>query len=126
MTKLNESTTVREISVTDSKTTQVVKHFHFKGWPDWQIPIEATQKDFSTVIDHAAHFVMANKRLGTADREKLVVHCKAGIGRTGTTIALINATISIQEQLLSSSGSEPSLSLFSIVRRLREQRIWMC
>ena len=104
----------------------MVKHFHFRGWPDWQIPIKSTQKDFSTVIDHAAYFVMTNKRLSTADRQKLVVHCRAGIGRTGTTITLINATISIQEQMLSISDKEPSLSLFSIVRRLREQRISMC
>ena len=97
MTDIDKSTTVREISVTDSKTTQVVKHYHFKGWPDWQIPIKNTQKDFGTVIDHAAYFVMENSRKPTAEREKLVVHCRAGIGRTGTTVTLINATISIQE-----------------------------
>ena len=97
MTDIDKSTTVREISVTDSKTTQVVKHYHFKGWPDWQIPIKNTQKDFGTVIEHAAHFVMENSRKSTEEREKLVVHCRAGIGRTGTTVTLINATISIQE-----------------------------
>ena len=49
------------------------------------------------MIDHAAYFVMENSRKSTAEREKLVVHCRAGIGRTGTTVTLINATISIQE-----------------------------
>lgn len=52
------------------------------------------------------------------------MHCRAGIGRTGTTIALINSVICINALVQSTIG-EPHLSIFSIVRRLREQRIWM-
>jgi len=53
-----------------------------------------------------------------------LVHCRAGIGRTGTTLTLINSIIAIKEQL-KQGITDPQLSLFSIVRRLREQRIWM-
>ena len=67
---------------------------------------------------------MDNARKSGDERRKLIVHCRAGIGRTGTMIALVNAVIMIKEQLMS-GVQEPVLSLFSIVRRLREQRIWM-
>lgn len=53
--------------------------------------------------------------------EKAIVHCSAGIGRTGTTITLAHAIISIWAQL-NSGMSDPKISIFSIVRRLREQR----
>ena len=48
--------------------------------------------------------------------EKLAVHCVDGRDRTGTVMALVNSIISLKEQ------KDNKLSLFSIVRRLREQR----
>jgi len=54
------------------------------------------------------------------------VHCRAGIGRTGTTIALVNSLITMKHQLAQGVAKADLLvSPFSIVRRLREQRIWM-
>lgn len=68
----------------------------------------------------------ARKQLKTGDSDwkRLLVHCRAGIGRTGTTITLINSVIAIKEQI-AVGVRDPQLSLFSIVRKLREQRIWM-
>ena len=52
------------------------------------------------------------------------MHCKGGFDRTGTFIALVNAIISIKEQQ-KVGEKNPKLSVFSIVRRLREQRFDM-
>ena len=52
------------------------------------------------------------------------MHCRAGPGRTGTTLALVNAVAAIKEQKRIGIA-DPHLSIFSIVRRLREQRMWM-
>ena len=50
-----------------------------------------------------------------------MVHCSAGIGRTGTTISLAETIINISAQ--KNEGIEnPEFSLFHTVRRLREQR----
>ena len=63
------------------------------------------------------------------------MHCLAGRGRTGTALALVNAVMSLQWQIMNLDQSKTSqpilasnvrdhlyLSIFSIVRRLREQR----
>ena len=88
------------------------------------MPIGESRKAFEFLVDEASGYVMENARKQGNERKRLAVHCRAGIGRTGTTLALINAVITIQEQL-KSGVQDPDLSLFSIVRRLREQRIWM-
>ena len=65
-------------------------HTHFTSWPDFDVPTQASRHEFSTLINECADFVMKDKN----PVERLVVHCKAGIGRTGTTIALVNLEIS--------------------------------
>jgi protein tyrosine phosphatase len=50
------------------------------------------------------------------------VHCSAGIGRTGTYIALLLLIESIEYQR--QLGAIAQVSIFGTVRRLREQR-WL-
>ena len=54
------------------------------------------------MVKEAAEFVSAQhtemKANNNSNPQKLLVHCKAGIGRTGTTISLINSVIAIEEQ----------------------------
>jgi protein tyrosine phosphatase len=59
--------------------------------------------------------------LSSEDNEKAIVHCSAGIGRTGTTIGLMETIINIMSQK-NSGIKDPSYSFFHTVRRLREQR----
>ena len=51
-------------------------------------------------------------------KEKAVVHCSAGIGRTGTTIALSHLIINLWAQK-NAGITDPRYSVFSTVRRLR-------
>lgn len=71
---------------------------------------------------------------------KIIFHCSAGIGRTGTIIAIFNIIESLRvlidnQEVVKTSGDQsanqeinsmtPRISIFSVVRRLREQRYCM-
>ena len=127
------------ISLKTGITIHQLEHTHFKGWKDFGLPeadslvaYQKMVKDAAEFIDNSYHNMVAENQ---ANPEKLVVHCKAGQGRTGTTLTLINAVLSIETQrkeVLASQGTptnmrdEIYLSPFSYVRQLREQRAKMC
>ena len=91
---------------------------------DWQLPKGNSRAELATLIEQAADYVAVNARKQGTARQRLLVHCRAGIGRTGTTVSLINAVTAIKEQK-AQGVADPQISVFAIVRRLREQRLWM-
>lgn len=117
---------VRKLKVksTTSDRVQELSHYHFTGWPDWETPVGPSLESFYELVKVGADFV---KQQNNGGGQKLLLHCRAGIGRTGTTIALINCMLHIDEHKgLGGDIKQTPLSVFSIVRRLREQRILMC
>ncbi|BFZ01359.1 hypothetical protein BsWGS_04397 [Bradybaena similaris] len=85
--------------------TRHIKHMQYIAWPDHGVPDDPS--DF-------LHFVMLvrQNRKGTA--EPTVVHCSAGIGRTGVLITMETAMCLIE--------SNQQVYPLSIVRQMREQR----
>ena len=101
-----------------------IKHLHFKKWASRSLP--ETQDEISALIDiadYVSEILIADHKLfkkgEIAIPRKICVHGKDGFGRTGTFIALVNAIVTIKEQKLVGI-KDPEISIFSIVRRLRE------
>ena len=73
------------------------------GWPDFEVPFNETLDSFQGMIKAKAKFVREQyeklQKNPNETPERLAVHCKAGIGRTGTTIACINSVITINMQM---------------------------
>ncbi|KAM4639341.1 receptor-type tyrosine-protein phosphatase kappa-like isoform 2-T2 [Amazona ochrocephala] len=88
---------------------RVVEQFHYLLWPDHGVPRNSAQ--LLCLVD------VVNKRASEAPAGPVVVHCSAGIGRTGTFIAL--------DFLLKMGKAEGKVDVFHCVQRLREQRISM-
>ncbi|XP_009874004.1 PREDICTED: receptor-type tyrosine-protein phosphatase mu-like, partial [Apaloderma vittatum] len=88
---------------------RVVEQFHYLLWPDHGIPQNSAQ--LLCLVD------VVNKRGLEAPAGPVLVHCSAGIGRTGTFIAL--------DFLLKMGKAEGKVDVFCCVQRLREQRVSM-
>uniref|UniRef100_A0AAY4D8W1 protein-tyrosine-phosphatase n=1 Tax=Denticeps clupeoides TaxID=299321 RepID=A0AAY4D8W1_9TELE len=98
--------TLREFEVQNETTSEqrVVKHFHFTSWPDHGVPIgtESLIQFRGLVRNH----IGASRNHGPT-----VVHCSAGVGRTGTLIAL--------DVLLQQLEREKAVGIAALVRRMR-------
>ena len=60
---------------------RTVTHFHFNGWPDYGVP-----KDLHNLVGFIENVrsVLLTKNTNCP----IMVHCSAGVGRSGTYIAL--------------------------------------
>jgi protein-tyrosine phosphatase len=103
-----------------------LKHFHYKGWPDYGVPSTASELiEFCKMIRSERKkqdgIVIAHCRLENLlkFKENFVnfLFQSAGVGRTGTFIAL---DIMIQRM-----KKEKKIVIFEMVKRLRSQRIRM-
>ncbi|XP_035593729.2 receptor-type tyrosine-protein phosphatase eta [Oncorhynchus keta] len=78
-----EDWTIRDFDVKNVRTaeTRSVRHFHFTAWPDHGVP-ETTE-----LLINFRHLV--REHMDQYSRHSpTVVHCSAGVGRTGTFIAI--------------------------------------
>ncbi|XP_069126605.1 receptor-type tyrosine-protein phosphatase mu-like [Argopecten irradians] len=100
---------VRTLIVMDTETEEKrsVHQFHFTTWPDHGVP-----NPFQLVQFHRAV-----EKQQTALSGPLVVHCSAGIGRTGTYIGL--------DALLKHSQVSSTIDVFQFTMKMRENRLNM-
>ncbi|XP_030622917.1 receptor-type tyrosine-protein phosphatase eta [Chanos chanos] len=102
--------TLREFKVkntTSSSEERTVRHFHFTAWPDHGVPAgtEALIQFRALVRQHI-------ETCGSS--APTVVHCSAGVGRTGTLIAL--------DVLLQQLDRDRAVGIASFVYRMRMSR----
>ena len=98
-------------------TQKEVKQLHFIGWPDKGIPnINEAYGAFLNMINY-----IETKKGNTP----LVVHCSAGVGRTGTFIAIYTLYKEIVNQIQDTRRNVISFSVFNIVRKMKEMRLYL-
>ncbi|XP_076288683.1 phosphatidylinositol phosphatase PTPRQ-like isoform X2 [Lasioglossum baleicum] len=102
------SYTQRTLVLQKENKKRHIIHLHFKDWPDHDVP-----EDFDLMI----HFCQVIRRNLLANKGYIVIHCSAGIGRTGTLIAV--------DILLQHLRDNRKLDVFGTVYRLRHHRINM-
>ncbi|XP_005358102.1 receptor-type tyrosine-protein phosphatase R isoform X2 [Microtus ochrogaster] len=102
-----DSYTIRNLILKQGSHTQHVKHYWYTSWPDHKTP-DSAQPLLQLMLD------VEEDRLASEGRGPVVVHCSAGIGRTGCFIAT-----SIGCQQLKEEGVVDALS---IVCQLRVDR----
>uniref|UniRef100_A0A3B1IS44 protein-tyrosine-phosphatase n=1 Tax=Astyanax mexicanus TaxID=7994 RepID=A0A3B1IS44_ASTMX len=104
-----KSWTLREFVVRNKDTSEerTVMHFHFTAWPDHGVPAGTDELiQFRELVRH--HI----ERFPTSG--PTVVHCSAGVGRTGTLIAL--------DTLLQQLVKEEAVNIAACVHHMRLNR----
>ncbi|XP_071953092.1 uncharacterized protein [Antedon mediterranea] len=85
-----------------------IKQFHFISWPDMGVPLYATA---------ALNYVKKIKQSSQSNSSPTLVHCSAGVGRTGTFICI--------DSMMEMIDKEQKVDVYNYVRKLRDQRINM-
>lgn len=104
-----------EMKKLQTSETRILKQVQVVGWPDKEIPAENDLPHLFKMVEEAVEDYP-----GSAPA---IVHCSAGIGRTGTFIALFYLRKLIVE--LRKVGDLKEISIFGLVRNLKEQRFGM-
>ncbi|XP_062509242.1 receptor-type tyrosine-protein phosphatase F-like isoform X2 [Corticium candelabrum] len=102
--------TVRKFSVKapGTKDERIISLWHYLMWPDHGVP----QHPYSLL-----NFIRKSSNANPPDSGPIIVHCSAGVGRTGTYIALFS--------LWKMMVNEGKVDVFGTVRDLRYQRCMM-
>uniref|UniRef100_A0A8C1ZSI5 Receptor-type tyrosine-protein phosphatase alpha n=1 Tax=Cyprinus carpio TaxID=7962 RepID=A0A8C1ZSI5_CYPCA len=103
--------TIRKFCIQQVRSTEpqrLVTQFHFTSWPDFGVPF--------TPIG-MLKFLKKVKNCNPQYAGPIVVHCSAGVGRTGTFIVI--------DAMLDMMGAERKVDVFGFVTRIRAQRCQM-
>jgi len=90
---------------------RTLSQFHFMGWPDHEVPAEQELLDLILQVNQLED--------ESASKGPTVVHCSAGIGRTGTYIIVNSVLELITEAMKNDKTKPPSLNLMKNVHALR-------
>lgn len=105
--------TVRILHLQDleSLQTKEVIHFHYTTWPDFNVP--KSPRAF-------LNFLFAVRSSGALERDvgPPVIHCSAGIGRSGT-FCLVDTCLILIEQ----NGNARNVSVRSVLMNMRRYRM---
>eukprot|EP00035_Acanthoeca_spectabilis_P002767 m.89428 g.89428 ORF g.89428 m.89428 type:complete len:944 (-) comp11742_c0_seq1:45-2876(-) len=108
LTQAHKHFALRVFELSHEGSTKTVKQYAYLSWPDHGVPLATTELlGFRNAV-----------RNGRTDLSKpLVVHCSAGVGRTGTYIAI--------DRLLEQCFDQTQLDVDVIVRDMRLSRNFM-
>ena len=109
---------IRELKLINKKSGKEKNliQIHFTGWPDHGIPDTSDDKIFE-VFEEMIKLVDQYKGNGP-----IVVHCSAGVGRTGTFISMYYLDKEIKTQI-KEKKEIIRFNIFNLVRKLKEMRI---
>ncbi|KAK1829391.1 tyrosine-protein phosphatase 1 [Podospora conica] len=125
-----EERSSRSASPAEGGEERIVWHFLYKKWPDFGVPDVSDLDSFFTLM-------RLSREKNAGPRNPRIVHCSAGVGRSGTFICLEHLMRELDAGALEhyderppAAGSEPPTPVveegrdlvFEAVNELREQR----
>ncbi|NXB43992.1 PTPRO phosphatase, partial [Leucopsar rothschildi] len=100
----------RSFRISYADEVQDVMHFNFTAWPDHGVPT-------TNAAESILQFVQMVRQKSAKTKGPMVVHCSAGVGRTGTFIAL--------DRLLQHIRDHEFVDILGLVADMRSYRMSM-
>uniref|UniRef100_A0A8C9TQC2 protein-tyrosine-phosphatase n=1 Tax=Scleropages formosus TaxID=113540 RepID=A0A8C9TQC2_SCLFO len=104
---------LRELKLSKGNTERTVWQYHFRAWPDHGVPT-----DPGGVLDFLEEVNLRQESILEAG--PIIVHCSAGIGRTGTFIV-----IDILIDVIREKGVDSDIDVPKTIQMVRSQRSGM-
>ncbi|KAH7394123.1 protein-tyrosine phosphatase-like protein [Phaeosphaeria sp. MPI-PUGE-AT-0046c] len=113
-------TQVRELDMTaeEGDESRKIWHLLFAGWPDFSVPEGADKAALLRLVD------ISREKNGDNSTNPRIVHCSAGIGRSGTFIALDWLLQELEEGSLDDTPDNMD-PVVQVIGTLRDQRAGM-
>ncbi|XP_076016164.1 receptor-type tyrosine-protein phosphatase O [Genypterus blacodes] len=102
--------TIRKFRLGYADESQDVLHLNYTSWPDHGVPTV-------NAIESILQFVHIVRQQANRTKEPIIVHCSAGVGRTGTFIAL--------DRLMQHIREHEFADILGMVSEMRSHRLSM-
>uniref|UniRef100_A0A8D0HPA2 Receptor-type tyrosine-protein phosphatase O n=1 Tax=Sphenodon punctatus TaxID=8508 RepID=A0A8D0HPA2_SPHPU len=100
----------RNFRISYADEVQDVMHFNYSAWPDHGVPT-------TNAAESILQFVQMVRQHSTKSKGPMIIHCSAGVGRTGTFIAL--------DRLLQHIRDHEFVDILGLVSDMRSFRMSM-
>ena len=104
------------INIYQKNLVKSITQIHLTCWEDHA----ALSEDYFDKIKTLIEFVDKYR-----NAKPVIVHCSAGVGRTGTFISLYNIYHEIMQQIFNSNNEIIEISVFNLVRKIKELKMFM-
>lgn len=132
--------TVKKITLIKNKINssvpdfKVLYHIHYDGWADFGSPDKYQFEYLMNVFNKYKELVSSKKRdnhpsipFQESSLSLPLIHCSAGVGRTGTFIAIHNIITNIQLETINRTVNKTPIKIkFNIVKKIKDMRSSRC
>ena len=120
--------TIRKMKLGFGEGSKTVWHLLFSGWPDFLVPEGEDRAALLELIKLSADLNDSGSNVTDGDSEpeptRRIVHCSAGVGRSGTFIALDHLTNELSHGAFEDLSDDEDV-ISQAVDELRKQRMMM-
>ncbi|XP_071496849.1 receptor-type tyrosine-protein phosphatase alpha-like [Diadema antillarum] len=106
--EVTKNYTIRRFDIDMAGVHRELVQFHYTAWPDMGVPEQPSQ---------LMNFIEVTREGEGASKSPIIVHCSAGVGRTGTFITL--------DAMVDQMNAEGAVGIFNFVAGMRQHRAKM-